>query len=83
MRKRKPKSKPDAATPPGMVRLNDWSDGSPGDVVPCLGIIRDCQVTDFGWRGIAPDGLTVNVRPFSPGSRAEIPEHHLVACSRR
>jgi hypothetical protein len=45
--------------------------------IPILGVIRDCERTGFGWRGIMPDGGAIEVRSAHPGVHAEIPEHHL------
>ena len=43
-------------TTPETVQLT-WSDGEPrGEPMPCLGVIRDCEETDFGWRGMMPNG---------------------------
>jgi hypothetical protein len=40
-------------------------------------VIRDCEPTDFGWRGRMPDGSVLEMRSAHPGVHAEIPEHHL------
>ena len=60
-----------AATPPDTMEVFKCPDGGgPRFVVPLLGTIRNCEPTDFGWRGVMPDGVTVEVRPQRPGSRA-------------
>jgi hypothetical protein len=56
--------------------------GPDGDIwyridVPILGTIRECEPTDFGWRGIMPNGSVMETRSAHPGVRAQIPEHHL------
>jgi hypothetical protein len=45
--------------------------------IPILGTIRDCEPTDFGWRGIMPDDSVLEVRSAHPGVQARIPDHHL------
>jgi hypothetical protein len=45
--------------------------------VPILGVIRNCEPTDFGWRGLMPDGSVLEVRSAHPGVHAEIPDDHL------
>jgi hypothetical protein len=56
--------------------------GPDGDIwyridTPILGTIRECEPTDFGWRGTMPDGSAIAVRSDYPGVRAEIPDDHL------
>jgi hypothetical protein len=56
--------------------------GSDGEIwyridIPILGTIRDCESTDWGWRGIMPDGGALEVRSDHPGVHAQIPDHHL------
>jgi hypothetical protein len=54
--------------------------GPDGDIwyridVPILGTIRDCESTEFGWRGIMPNDNVL--RSAHPGVHAPIPHHHL------
>jgi hypothetical protein len=42
--------------------------------VPVLGTIRNCEVTEFGWRGVLPNGGAIEVRSDCPGVHAEIPD---------
>jgi hypothetical protein len=35
--------------------------------VPILGVIRNCEPTDFGWRGLMPDGSVLEVRIAAGG----------------
>ena len=83
MRKRKPKpaaAEKRAATTPGMVEIFNWPDGGgPRFETPCLGTIRNCEPTDFGWRGIMPDGRVAEFRSQSPGERAMMPDHHILS----
>jgi hypothetical protein len=56
--------------------------GPDGDIwyridIPILGTIRECEVTEFGWRGIMPNDSVLEVRSAHPGVHAQIPEHHL------
>jgi hypothetical protein len=56
--------------------------GPDGDIwyridTPILGTIRDCESTDWGWRGRLPNDSVLEVRSAHPGVRAQIPEHHL------
>jgi len=41
---------------------------------PILGTIRECEQTDFGWRGILPSGGLLEMRSDTPGVCAEIPD---------
>lgn len=50
-----------------------------GDVFqrwPLLGTIKNCALTDFGWRGIMPDGQVIEVRAQNPEFPiTHVPEH--------
>jgi hypothetical protein len=46
--------------------------GPDGDIwyridAPILGTIRDCEPTDFGWRGLMPNGSVLEMRSAHPG----------------
>jgi hypothetical protein len=73
MRRPKPAAEKCAVATPETVEIDSLF------VMPCLGVIRNCELTDFGWRGIAPDGAVIEIRPRHSGSRIDIPDHHFLS----
>jgi hypothetical protein len=54
-----------------------WSDGEIWFEAPLLGTISECVPTDYGWRGVMPDGGVIQLRGRM--GKPNIPQHHLLA----
>jgi hypothetical protein len=62
-----------------MVRVFETPSGSYSEV-PFLGWISRCEPTDYGWCGVMPDGVTLQVRAREPNlPKPELPKHHILA----
>jgi hypothetical protein len=63
------------------IKAFEFPDGSFLFETPILGAIRDCEITDDGWRGVMPDGSRIEMRDPDPSRKVKLPKHHILAQS--